>query len=115
MAIASKNIIKTLSLVVLLYLPGILFFAMTSPERLPVGLYILPFLYIFVCAYVTARFVLVSLGGNSKYTKLLSITIAALLTLLLLLGSLQQLSSRDVLLLLGIGIIFVWYIRRLSA
>ncbi len=98
-----------------LYLPGLIFFASTSPQELPVGLYVLPFIYIFLCVYLTTRFVLIRLTKQQMYAKLLPNVIATLVTLLLLLGSLQQLSVRDIFLVVAIGGLLVWYLRKLGS
>ncbi len=98
----------------ILFVPGLVFFASTSPDELPVALYVLPFIYIFACVYLTTRFLMLKLGGGQRYIHLLPNIIAILVTLILLLGSLQQLSGRDVFLILAIGGLFAWYLRKLN-
>lgn len=108
-----KNYSKPIIYALLLFLPGVIFFAMTNPKELPVAFYIVPFVYIYLCGYVVTRFLLIKLGSH-RYLHLIPNVIAGLITLILLLGSLQQLSLRDIILLICIGVLLGWYLFKLG-
>lgn len=97
----------------LLYGAGVIFFLTTSPENLPIALLVVPFLYMFVTTYLTTRFLvgqfLVKTPGRAN---ILAGLTAVGVTLLLLLSSLHQLTIRDILLVFGIAVIFIWYLRK---
>lgn len=112
-----KKYARTIFLIALLIIPGIIFFATTSPEKLPVGLYIIPFVYLFIVSYLATRFLLNRIGGrreNTSAIRLVPYLVAVLVTLVLLLGSLQQLAGRDIILIVVIGSTLIWYLRRIS-
>ncbi len=108
----NKKTVKTIAFGVALYAVGIIFFLTSSPNNLPLPVLVAPFLYIFICGYLTLAFIFAKLMHNSSKSKVLAAIIAAGLTLLLLLSSLHQLTARDILIALGIAVILVWYMHK---
>lgn len=90
----------------------LLFFSFVSPESLPVAALTVPFLLVFITVYLIGM-TLARLTHINAAQLIATIT-AVFVTLMLVLGSLHQLTIRDV--LLGVAIIglLTMYLRRLQ-
>jgi hypothetical protein len=101
---------------VLMYLVLILFFAFTNPQNLPIALIVAPILWAFACLSMTFYLVLQWFGGEKegahKRSLLLSTTFSGVLCLVLLLRSINQLNSRDLLLATVFFIVASIYISK---
>lgn len=104
---------KQALLLVGLYLIGLLFFMNTNPSDLPLLLLILPFGYIFAVLYLTILFVCRVLRVRSAVLVALIISIFGVL--LFVLGSLHQLTVRDLLISVALTSLLTWYIVRITS
>lgn len=96
----------------LLYVLGLLFMVYTSPQRLPIALLILPFVYMFILVFCTVLY-LTSLLGYKGRARLLATTVSIFVVLLFVLGSMHQLDAKDVLLSVIITVVLSWYIVKI--
>ena len=96
----------------LLYLFGLIFFMNTSPDELPLLLLVLPFLYIFLVLYLSISLVCQLIGVRSSF--FVSLVIAVFGVLLFVLGSLHQLTVRDMVISLALTCLLTWYITRIT-
>lgn len=96
----------------------IAFLLMTDPNKLSIGWLLIPFAWLFAAIFVTVRFVsrFLSPNGSSRSRRsfVLALVAASVPTLLLLLDSINQLTPKDVLLIIGLGIGGFFYVRRLN-
>ncbi len=96
----------------ILYVAGIAFFSLTNPDELPLFVLIIPFLYIFGVLYLTILFVCRFMSLRSS--GLVSLIISIFGVLLFVLGSLHQLTVRDVIISLALTFILTWYVMRIT-
>lgn len=108
----TKKLRKQLIILTLLYGVGVIFFMTTNPSQLPLLLLIIPFAYIFVVLYLTILFIARLLGVRRALPVAFIISIFGVL--LLVLGSLHQLTMRDALISLALTSLLTWYISRSS-
>jgi len=101
---------KHLIILLGLYLVGFVFFMNTDPQELPLLLLILPFLYLFAVFYLTILYVCRLLRVKSAV--FVSLVISVFGVLLMVLGSLHQLTPRDVIISIALTSILTWYIVR---
>lgn len=108
--------VQKLSILLLLWVSLPTFLLLTNPETLPLPLLILPFVLLFVALYKTAQAVLSMLfkGLSRRRVRLMSGIIALLPTLLLILASIQQLTIRDIAIVVGLIILLTFYMRRID-
>ena len=95
-----------------LYAVGLLFFMNTNPESLPLILLIIPFLYLFGVVYLTVLFVCRLLQVRSAV--FVALVVAIFGVLLFVLGSLHQLTLRDVIISLALTGLLTWYVVRIT-
>ncbi len=105
---------KQLLLPVVLYVVLFTFLFNTNPRELAIGWLLAPFALFFMALYFSfkplfRRFA--SLSGRK--VRILSGVAAAVPTLILLLDSVNQLTIRDVLLLMALGLVGIFYASRL--
>lgn len=107
-----QKIIKV-AMLALVYAAGPLFFMLTDPEKIPLPLLILPFLWLFVVVFLSTKLVLQHrTKATKKQTLIVSSLLACLLVLLFVFQSIHQLTIRDVLISLAIiGIAAVYLLR----
>ncbi len=103
---------KQLVILLLLYIGGLIFFMNTNPQELPLLLLVLPFLYLFVVFYLSILFVCRLLRVKSAV--FVSLVIAVFGVLLLVLGSLHQLTLRDVIISVALTCLLTWYVVRIT-
>lgn len=94
------------------YVSGILFFATTNPNELPLIMLVVPFLYLFAVFYMTILLFCRLLAIKSAV--LISVVISIFAVLLLVLGSLHQLTIRDMVISLALTVLLSWYVMRLT-
>lgn len=109
-----KRLSKKNLTVALLYAIGFIFLISVSPDSLPVWALVLPFIYAFVVVYLTAKMLSEGASSLSTHKQVISISLATTVTLILVLGSLHQLNSKDILIAFGITVVLVFYLRRLG-
>jgi hypothetical protein len=101
-------------MIALLYGSGPLFMSLTNPQRTPLALLMLPFLWAFSAIFVTCWLALGRVGALSRGRRrlLLSGMTAALPVLLLVLNSIHQLTIRDSLIVITILVLLTVYLSR---
>lgn len=110
--LADKKLQSYAGLIVL-YLSGPLFFMATNPESLPLVMLVIPFVWLFVCLFVTTQLVLRNRKqANKRQTVMVSGVVASIPVLLALFQSIHQLSIRDVLLSVGLVVLLAIYMLR---
>jgi hypothetical protein len=108
-----KQKITKVGLISLVYAAGPLFFILTDPEKIPLPLLILPFLWLFAVVFVSTKLVLrYRTSATPKQVTIVANLLACLLVLLLVFQSIHQLTIRDVFISLAIiGIAAVYLLR----
>jgi len=96
----------------LLYLFGIIFFMNTNPEELPLLALVVPFIYIFTVMYLTILLLCRLLAVKSAV--FVSMVVSVFGVLLLVLGSLHQLTVRDVVISIALTCLLTWYVIRIT-
>lgn len=96
----------------LLYVLGFVLLLFTSPQRLPIIVLIVPFLYVFGTVFLTVVYI-GSLLGRKRGVRLLATVISIFVVLIFVLGSMHQLDSKDILISLFITVLLGWYIIKL--
>jgi hypothetical protein len=91
----------------------ILFLLATDPNSLPVGLVFLPLILLYLVLFMSGKFlydmVITFRGGSSKRTTIFAAIFALIPTLLLVLRSIDQLTVKDLFLLLLLGMVLLFY------
>lgn len=116
-AMSVSRRIQKLLIIVALYAGILLFFAATDPLHLPLPLLIVPFLLTYLAIYLPLRWwwrYKHPEGGKDRRHMLMAAVIAAYPTLILILGSLNQLTLRDALLLAVLSAGGTFYVSRLT-
>lgn len=103
---------KQAIILALLYLFGVVFFMNTNPEELPLLLLIFPFAYIFGVLYLTILFLCRVLQVKSAV--FVSLVVSVFGVLLFVLGSLHQLTVRDLVISLALTCLLTWYVIRIT-
>ena len=103
----------------LLYGGLLAFFLTTNPGKLPVGLLLLPFIWLFIALFMTVRLILAKRarkkeGELSRKTWVRAAAVALLPTFLLLLDSINQLTLKDGLLFAVFVVLVIFYANKLS-
>lgn len=98
-----------------LYLLVGMFFTFVNPDKLPVIGLLAPFLIVFLALYATAKLLLetffeLELGPR----RIIALSVSLLPTLLLVIQSITQLTLRDVILVIAIVVVMVWYTTKVS-
>ena len=96
-----------------LYAVGVIFFMYTNPAELPLLLLIVPFVYIFVVLYLSILFLCRVLQVKSAV--FVSIVVSVFGVLLFVLGSLHQLTVRDLIISLALTCLLSWYVIRITS
>ena len=92
---------------------GPLMLVVFSPAELPIYLLVVPFVWVFGVLFLAIKGILVhrtELGG--RQVLLISLLVSSLPTLLIVLQSIQQLSVRDIVLLIGFTALGLVYLLR---
>lgn len=107
---------KQATYALVLYLVFIGFMLFTDPQKLPIVWLLLPFVLLFLALYLTAKFVLVNVRKNStnKNNTVIASIIAGAPCLVLLLDSVNQLTVRDVFLIIVLAIFGMFYAGRIK-
>ncbi|MBA3758581.1 hypothetical protein H0X10_03050 [Candidatus Saccharibacteria bacterium] len=108
--------VQKLTILVLLWISLPVFLLVTNPETLPLPLLIIPFVLLLLILYKTAEAVLgITLNRrSSKRVKIMAGVVAFLPTLLLILASIRQLTVRDSAIVIGLLVMFIFYMRRID-
>lgn len=99
---------------------GLTFFLFsTNPRNLPVGVLILPFVALFLLLYLLVYSLMTMIvrqsGKRSYVSTTIALIVAGIPTLLLVLQSINQLSWRDILLLLAFGVCALVYTAKFNS
>ncbi len=108
--------IKLGAILVIAYLSLPLLLLNTNPSELPLPLLILPIVLIFSICFITALVILKTFRSGMRPAKkrMISVVSAVLPTLLAVLQSIQQLDAKDVLIVLGLWLLLIWYLQRVD-
>ena len=107
-----KSIIKLLGF----YLLVGLFFLVFNPNNLPLIMYVVPFVLVFILIYQTTNLLLdVFFSFKPKQKRIIQLVISIMPVVMLVIQSITQLTLRDVVLCLAITTIMVWYGARVYA
>ena len=105
--------LKLLALSAFLVLSGPLFFMLTNPDSLPLGFFVLPFLWVFSCLFTLSWLTLRNRPSiNKKKLIIVCVLVATSPVLLLVFQSIHQLIIRDVVIMLGLVSLAVVYVVR---
>jgi hypothetical protein len=110
--------LKSLAWLIILY-GGLIFFLLhTNPNKLSISWLLVPFIWLFVALFYTFKLMINLLwlppaGKHSKKQVSVAAICAAVPTLILILGSINQLTIKDILLLVALGFGGLFYIGKL--
>jgi hypothetical protein len=112
----TKKLIKKLFIPTVLYGGLLVFLFSTNPRNLPIGWLLVPFLWLFVALFWTFMRILPRLSSERRPKRVLLTSVfgAMLPTLALLLDSVNQLTLRDAVLLVGFGMLGFFYASRIN-
>lgn len=96
-----------------LYVVAILFLMLTNPQNLPLPLLIVPFIYAFVTLFITVKVIVGLFSDNKSLGNSVGLTVTIFIVLCLILASIRQLSSRDLLISLAITVLLSWYLIKI--
>ena len=113
-----KKALKNLTLLTLLYGGLTVFLINTNPTDLSISWLILPFIWLYVAIFFTVRLLIKQFarqtsGQAPKRQFNISAVAAAIPTLMLLLNSINQLTLKDVMLILALGSGGLFYATKL--
>jgi hypothetical protein len=106
----TKRYRAQISMLGCLYLAGIIFFMVTNPAELPLLLLVIPFAYIFITLYLSV--VLIARLIGVKRALAIAFIISVFGVLILVLGSLHQLTIRDTIISLALTVVLTWYVAK---
>jgi hypothetical protein len=99
-----------------LYLLVGLFFVFFNPNNLPLILFIVPFILVFILIYQTAKLVVKTFFSlKPQQERIVLLVVSVMPVIMLVIQSITQLTVRDVILCLAITTILVWYGVRINA
>jgi hypothetical protein len=101
-----------LILLVILLVFGVFFFLGTNPSEVPIYVLIVPFIYFFTLFYLLTSQIQDLLNNNMGPS--IPLIVSSLILLMIILGSLHQLSAKDIILSLVLMLLLGWYIRKLE-
>ncbi len=107
---------KRLLLLIFLYGSFLIFLFTTDPTKMAVGWLILPFIWLFISLFLTFLYLIDWFSPTHKHDRRQTITaalLAAVPTVMLLLDSVDQLTIKDFLLIVGLGILAAFYISKI--
>ncbi|MCA9332370.1 hypothetical protein KDA00_00685 [Candidatus Saccharibacteria bacterium] len=110
-----SRIRKTLVLIIVIAsLP--LFLLMTNPEHLPLIFLLTPIALVFLIFYKSSMMLIGLYKSNTNVTKqrTMSSLLAALPTLLIVLQSIQQLTYKDVIIVIFLWLMLWWYLLKID-
>ncbi len=105
---------KQLITLLALYIIGAVFLVLTNPQKLPLPLLILPFLYAFIVLFLTIRTGINFFSGNKNLGTSVSLVITIFIVVSLILASIRQLSARDLLISFAITVLLGWYLVKIK-
>lgn len=110
-----KSFRKT-GIIVLSLLALPLFLTLTNPEKLPLPLLMVPIILVFIISYILIDTILAALRPSMLKNKrrFIAGVASALPTLLVILQSIQQLTIKDALIVLGLWVLCVWYLQKID-
>lgn len=112
-----KKVGKRVFLLAIMYGGFISFLLTTNPNKLTIGWLIVPFIWLFVCLFFSVLLIMdvfaIRLARTKRQLSIATL-IAIVPTTLLLLDSVNQLTLRDVLLILIFGTLAVFYTSKLE-
>jgi hypothetical protein len=93
-----------------------LFFITFNPNSLPLIMFVLPFVLIFILIYQTCRLIMNTFFSlKPRQERIVLLVISVMPVVMLVIQSITQLTVRDVILCLAITVILVWYGVRVNA
>lgn len=110
----NKKQVKKLSIILAAMAGLLVFLFATNPKNLSIGWLILPFIWLFICIFLVSLFVLDLFGVGSKKRLTIATLTGLVPSVALLLNSVNQLTLRDGLLVLIIGLIAIFYSSKLE-
>jgi len=112
-----KHYLKQLLIVALLYGGLLMFLLTTNPNKLSITWLIVPFVWLFLALFVSVQLLidLLRLHNTSSSKRQLTIAAvcAAIPTLMLLLDSINQLTIKDSLLIVALGVGGMFYVGKI--
>jgi hypothetical protein len=108
-----KRKLARISTFFVIYAVGPLFFMLTDPDKIPLPLLILPFLWLFAIVFLSCKLILqYRTRATKKQILIASSLLACLVVLLFVFQSIHQLTIRDLLISFAIiGIAGVYLLR----
>ena len=110
-----KSRLKRIILLVIMYTSLFMFLFMTNPNKLAIGWLIIPFIWLFIVLYLSVLFIFDITGYKAHKPKrkvTTAVLIAAIPSLILLLDSIDQLTLKDGLLIVILGLIASFYTNK---
>ncbi len=116
MAMKVQKKIQKLVALAVVYASLPLLLLLTDPQKLPLIALVLPVVLIFVICFVTVLLIVRLVRPSTGATKqrVIAFLSALLPTLIIVLQSIQQLSTKDVLIVLSLWLVFVWYMQKVD-
>ena len=105
---------KQILLITACWLALVAIILLFNPQETPLPLLIVPFMLFFAAVYLSSKYFLHQVTPNMSVARvsLLSVSVSAVPTFLLVLSSVEQLTIRDIMLLATLLIITVFYVRK---
>ena len=113
----TKLKLKRPLILMVLYGGFFVFLASTDPKKLAIGWLIVPFIWLFFSLFLTFIYVIDWLSVNHRHNRrqtILAALLAAVPTVMLLLDSVDQLTLKDGLLIIGLGGLALFYVNKIS-
>lgn len=108
---------RRILILAVLYGSFLAFLLSTDPRNLKVGWLILPFLWVFVCLFLTIIYAIDWLSpkhSHSRRKTMMASLFAAVPAVMLLLASVDQLTFRDSLLIGGLAAVGIFYVNKIG-
>jgi hypothetical protein len=111
--ISLKSHKKQAIILLILYGVGLAGLLFTNPQKLPLTLLIVPFVYAFITLFLTVKLIVTIFSGSKALGTSVGVIIAIFVVLSLILASIRQLSARDLLISFAITAILSWYLVKI--
>ncbi len=115
--ISANTPVRKISLIIMLILSDALFFLLNDPYKLPATLMLLGFVLCGLSVYLLCKIgarVIKAIGFIKEERHLVIVATSALVTMVLILQALGQLSFRDIVALLALTAVAYFYFTRVS-
>lgn len=97
----------------LFIIAGISYVLTVNPHSAPLVLLFTPFIWLFLLFYTLINHAIYFYDAEAVRGKITSLVVSSIITIVIILQTLHQLSVKDLAIAIGFGLLMSWYVRKL--